>query len=336
MSLPPVPTITPAREPARLNPGMLLAALDLDGQAPGRAAEAYAALGYPVLPCFQPAPAGGCTCQAGARCHRPGKHPRLRAGRPGRGGVHEATCDLATVRRWWRRWPTANVAIRTGDRFDVADVDGQDGVAALRAILHHAGGLREAGPLARTGGGGWHLLFAPTGAGSPGEVLPGVDWRGQGGYILVAPSVHPSGRRYRWVRPLGLELPETPAALRALLAPPPQPSTPPPMAAARVVSGGYGRAALRSECVRLAVVTPGQPGRTGRNHALYLAAYRLGRLMAAGRLDPDQITTALTRVARQVGLSEREIGPTIASGLRNGTAHPRADLPNPPRQEAAR
>ncbi|HEY2958997.1 MAG TPA: bifunctional DNA primase/polymerase, partial [Actinomycetota bacterium] len=155
---------------------------------PARAAVVYAALGYPVLPCFEPAPGGGCTCRAGAGCHRPGKHPRLKARRPGRGGVHEASTDLATVRGWWRRWPRANVALRTGDRFDVADVDGPQGVEALRAILHNAPGALGAGPLARSGGGGWHLLFAPTGAGSPGAVLPGVDWRGQGGYVLVAPS----------------------------------------------------------------------------------------------------------------------------------------------------
>ena len=331
MTCPPVPT--PSGEPARLDPAVLLDTLG-DDLPPGRAAEVYATLGYPVLPCFQPAHGGGCTCRAGAACHRPGKHPRLRADRPGRGGVHEATCDLATVRRWWRRWPAANVAVRTGDRFDVADPDTPEGVEALRAVLHNAGAVLSTGPLARTGGGGWHVLFAPTGAGSPGEILPGVDWRGRGGYILVAPSVHPSGRRYRWVRPLGLELPEAPAALRALLAPPPRPSTRRGAGGGmRVVGGGYGPAALATECARLAAVPPGEPGRHGRNRALYLAAFRLGRLAGAGHLDPAEITAALADVARQVGLSVREIGPTIASGLRNGTAHPRTDLP---RQGAAR
>jgi hypothetical protein len=308
---------------------MLLAALGED-LAPGRAAELYAAFGYPVLPCFAPAPGGGCTCRAGAGCHRPGKHPRLKARRPGRGGVHEASTDPGRVRGWWRRWPAANVALRTGDRFDACDVDGPQGVEALRAILHNAPGALGAGPLARSGGGGWHLLFAATGTGSPGAVLPGVDWRGQGGYVLVAPSAHPSGRRYRWVRPLGLELPEAPAALRALLAPPARPGTPRGGGdRAWVVGGGYGRAALRSECARLAATPPGKPGRKGRNQALYLAAFRLGRLAAAGHLELAEITVALTQVARQVDLTEREIGPTIASGLRNGSAHPRPDVPAP-------
>ncbi len=104
----------------------------------------------------------------------------------------------------------------------------------------------------------------------------------------------------------------------------------------RVVGGGYGRAALRSECARLSATLPGEPGRKGRNHALYLAAFRLGRLAAAGHLDSDQITATLTDVARQLGLGEREIGPTIASGLRNGAAHPRLDLPAPARPEGRR
>jgi Bifunctional DNA primase/polymerase, N-terminal len=250
----------PTSTPERLAPGELVAGLGEDLE-PGRAAEVYAALGYPVLPVFEPTSTGACTCRAGRGCHRPGKHPRLRADRPGRGGVHEASCDPAMVRRWWHRWPSANVALRTGERFDVADVDRQEGVEALRAILSQAGAALGSGPLARTGGGGWHLLFAPTGAGSPTGVLAGVDWRGRGGYVLVWPSVHPSGRRYRWVRPLGLELPEAPAALRALLTPPPRPSTPRGGDRARVAGGGYGRAALRSECARLAATPPGRAAR---------------------------------------------------------------------------
>src|SRR6266540_1324426 len=198
-------------EPARIGPGALLAALGEDLE-PARAAEVYAALGYPVLPVFEPSP-DGCTCRAGAGCTRAGKHPRIT------GGVWQATTDPAVVRRWWRRWPAANLALRTGVRFDVADVDGQPGVEALRALLTNADRPLSSGPLARTGGGAWHLLFAPTGSGSPKRVLPGVDWRGRGGYVLVAPSAHPSGRRYRWVQPLTLELPQAPAGLRGAQGP---------------------------------------------------------------------------------------------------------------------
>jgi hypothetical protein len=96
-----------------------------------------------------------------------------------------------------------------------------------------------------------------------------------------------------------------------------------------VLGGGYGPAALQSECARLRATPPGGPGRPGRNRALYLAAFRLGRLAATGILDREEIIGALAEAARQVGLGERETRATIASGLRNGTAHPRTDLPTP-------
>ena len=61
-------------DPARLGPGELLAAI---GELPiGRAALAYATLGYPVVPMHAVCPGGGCTC-ADPTCRDPGKHPRL-------------------------------------------------------------------------------------------------------------------------------------------------------------------------------------------------------------------------------------------------------------------
>src|SRR6266540_4823480 len=118
--------VTAVRDRARLGPGDLLAAL---GElATGRAAEAYAALGFPVVPLHTPRP-DGCSCRAGRACPDPGKHPRLAGWR----GL--ATVDPAAVRGWWRRWPAANVGLATGGRFDVLDVDGPGGEAELRALV---------------------------------------------------------------------------------------------------------------------------------------------------------------------------------------------------------
>ena len=33
---------------------------------------------------------------------------------------------------------------------------------------------------------------------SAGRIAAGIDVRGEGGYVLAPPSVHPSGRRYCW------------------------------------------------------------------------------------------------------------------------------------------
>src|SRR5207247_964527 len=98
------------RGPARLSPGDLLGAL---GALPvGRAAEAYAALGYRVVPMHAVRSDGGCTCRRGTRCPDPGKHPCL-AGWP-----RAASATPAEVRSWWQRWPLANVGLATGTRFD--------------------------------------------------------------------------------------------------------------------------------------------------------------------------------------------------------------------------
>src|SRR5215475_1745030 len=74
------------------------------------AALAYAARGWHVFPCHTPT-AQGCSCRRTA-CNRIGKHPRWYDDT--KHGLKDATTNEATIRRWWRRWPTANIAIATG------------------------------------------------------------------------------------------------------------------------------------------------------------------------------------------------------------------------------
>ena len=49
-----------------------------------------------------------------------------------------------------------------------------------------------------TGGGGRHFVFQFSGGAVPKGLAPGVDLKADGGYIVLAPSLHPSGRRYKW------------------------------------------------------------------------------------------------------------------------------------------
>jgi hypothetical protein len=210
------------------------------------AALAYAARGIPVYPAHWPRPIMGgarlgCSCPRGPECDRPAKHPLVRH------GVNDATTNQAQLKRWWQRWPDANIGLATGVVFDALDVDGPAGVAALSQLACTAN-LRLHGPLVRTGGGGWHSWFAPTGLGNrPPHGLAHVDWRGRGGCVLAPPSRHISGRAYRWLRDLDqAPLPEVPAALRALL----ELSTPGPMdTPTRAVPVGhpYGRRVLADE-----------------------------------------------------------------------------------------
>ena len=293
----------------RLGPGDLLAAL---GELPcARAASLYAALGFSVVPMHSAQPGGRCSC-ADTGCADPGKHPRLR------GWQRLATTDPAVVGEWWQRWPQANLALMTGRRFDVLDLDGEQGVEALRAALCIEP-LAHPGPVARTGGRGWHLLYAPTGLGNRVGLLAGVDWRGRGGLIVAPPSQHTSGHRYTWARPLTATLPEVPAELRRLLAPPPTPRTTlPPAPTTPGHSGGYGRAALARERAAVATAPPGR-----RNATLNRAAFNLGQLVAVGLLENDQVRAVLLAAALEAGNPEPKARATILSGLRGGAAKPR-------------
>jgi len=306
-------------EPGRVGPGDLLAALGELGC--GRAAEVYAAVGFAVVAMHAPRPGGGCTCRAGSACSEAGKHPRLA------GWMRLAATDPARVAGWWRRWPDANVGLATGRRFDVLDLDGVQGVEALRAALQIAP-WEHPGPVARTGAGGWHLLYAPTGLGNRVGLLPGVDWRGRGGLIVAPPSWHASGGRYTWFRPLTAVLPAVPEGLRGLLAPPPATrATLPPAFRPAGGDGGragrYARAALQREAARVRAAPPGTC-----NHTLNRAAFNLGQLVAAGLLDADQVRAVLLAAALAAPATghadrQRKAKATITSGLRAGAARPR-------------
>lgn len=278
------------------------------------AALAYAAAGVPIVPLFEPrfGPGGRGACSCGRLdCRRPGKHPR------NRGGLTNASTDPDVITAWWERWPGANLGGRTGVVFDVCDVDGPEGAAAVRALLAADHG-RGAAPLTRTGSGGWHLHYAPTGQGNRVRFLPSVDWRGAGGYVVLPPSVHVSGHRYATVRPLRAPLPPVPPALLAKLQ---QTIGKPARSQHSARTGharGYGPAALTREADTVRAAAEGR-----RNDALNRAAFNLGQLIAADQLTEAEVEAELTDAARHAGLDAWEIAPTIASGLRAGARHPR-------------
>ena len=269
------------------------------------AALAYARHGIPVLPVHTPVRGGGCSCGRPG-CDRPGKHPRVRH------GLTEATVEPDRLEMWWSRWPQANVGLRTGVVMDVADVDSAEGWHGLQHLL---GGSLPAGPQVRTGSG-WHFWFAPLGWGNRVALLPGVDWRGAGGYVLAPPSLHAAGSRYAWLRGPGAELPTAPPALRELVAGPA--ATAWPHARMRIEHPArYAAVALEAESRRVAQAVPGT-----RNDTLNRAAFALGRLVGAGLLGELAVTYELTTAARRAGLGRAETIRTIRSGLTAGRRQP--------------
>ena len=144
------------------------------------AADAYARMGLPVFPL------------------RPrDKRPFLA------GGFKVATTDAGKVQEWWSRWPDANIGCPTGEvsGFWVLDVDLPDGPESLRALETRHGELRPSARI-RTGSGGLQFLFRHRRRikCSAGQLGRGLDVRGDGGYIVLPPSIHPCGGMYRWER----------------------------------------------------------------------------------------------------------------------------------------
>lgn len=97
---------------------------------------------------------------------------------------------------WWTKNPTANIAIVTGAVSGVIalDIDGPEGRANL-------GGRHLPLTWTATTGKGYHYFFRHPGGTVKNAVglEPGLDFRGDGGYVVAAGSVHPSGRIYEWM-----------------------------------------------------------------------------------------------------------------------------------------
>jgi hypothetical protein len=118
------------------------------------------------------------------------------------GGFQAATTDEKTIRVWWSRWPNANIGMPTGKASGVAaiDIDPRHGGDECIAQLIERHGEPPETPKSRTGGGGFHLLFKYEDGfrNSAGAIGAGIDTRGDGGYIVLPPSLHESGREYAW------------------------------------------------------------------------------------------------------------------------------------------
>ena len=246
-------------------------------------------------------------------------------------GVKDASTDEAIVRAWWTDTPDANVGLATGaaSGLFVVDVDGAVGSDSLGLLLLENGppaeGPQHDGACVRTGSG-WHLYFAlpPAGARVPnsaGRIAPGLDLRGDGGYVIASPSRHVSRVRYVWIDPPRDEGLPTPRPWLLDLAAPPRPTAtnaPAPLKVRPTGASSYGRAAAIAELEELAQAQEGQ-----RNDALNRAAFSLGQLVAGGELSADGTRTALMEVATAIGLRRHEAELTIESGLRAGGNWPR-------------
>lgn len=274
---------------SRLDEGMRLALV----------ARELARLGVPVFPC---APGG--------------KRPI-----PVR-GFHEATTDAGQVEAWWRHRPRANLAIPTGTASGVVvvdvDVHKVNGYVAFERAAY-SGVLPEPLAVVTTPTGGRHLYYpadAEREQRSWQVGRAGIDFRGDGGYIIVPLSQRMiDGRRMQYrvesvtARPVAwLDA----QRLRDFLDPRPKYTTAP------VPPGGWPL-----DVARLASQVANRP-EGERNLGLFKAACR----MAEHGHSPREALDALGLAASQSGLGEREITRTVGSAYRHvSTYGPRRRAP---------
>lgn len=277
----------------------------------GRAALDLARAGVPVFPCG------------------PDKRPLTAH------GFKDASRDEATVAAMWAAHPRALIGVPTGAASGLYVVDcdtdkttgetlGENTLCALG--FHH---LFPATPGCITQSGGLHLYFRHPGAGygnTAKKIGPGVDTRGEGGYVIVPPSRTAAGE----YRPRGdldpSSLPELPERLRRMLE---APAAPLRIDTGPSSSDKWADTALRNELSGLLAAPEGQ-----RNHALNKAAFALGQIVAGGGLSESFVRDRLTAAAQGIGLDARETAATINSGLNKGLTEPRGPKEKEPAPSA--
>jgi hypothetical protein len=149
----------------------------------------YLDMGWGVYPAHSISRNGFCSC-GNTKCPCPGKHPI------GRWLEYQNRLPTRREVELWFSSLECNIGTITGRTSNLAviDVDGDLGISSLGTV-HPENTL-----LARTGGGGFHLFYSlkepvPTRT----KAFPGIDIRADGGYVVLPPSKHKSGRNYEWV-----------------------------------------------------------------------------------------------------------------------------------------
>jgi len=114
------------------------------------------------------------------------------------------------VKSFCKRYPNADIGIVTGKRHNlfVLDCDSQEAYESLQALLPDSLTL----PVVKTPRG-YHLYFSypknidlTVGV----DIMPGVDYRGDGGYVIAPPSKKGA---YKWIVDLNTERPALPPAI---------------------------------------------------------------------------------------------------------------------------
>jgi len=128
-------------------------------------------------------------------------------------GKDDASHDVELVRDWWVQRPTANIGIRPAHGVLVVDVDPRNGGTTALVELTGSARWSESNVDGLDGWGGlhaWDRVAVPLRA----RLCDGVDLKHHSGYVVMPPSLHPSGKRYVWANDLPIA--DVPAWLRCM------------------------------------------------------------------------------------------------------------------------
>ena len=279
----------------------------------------YAERGIAVFP-LGPAKRPLARCAA---CRPPGACPgrdECRCGVDTCHGFYAATSDHAVINGWWGRYPDWQIGLRTGQVSDLValDVDLDKGGLDSLIALQQAG-LDIRGTAVQLSGSGlsFHLLYSHPGGTVPnsaGRLGDGLDVRGDGGYVVGAPSRHPAtGAHYQLLGELAQlpvwRPPSHPEHARSFSATPQQQRN------RSVALRGTGRLTSTRVQALVDLVGSAQPGR--RREMLFWAGCRLAECAGtqAARMVVAQL---LLEAAGSAGMTEHKAFDTLRGALQQG------------------
>lgn len=237
-------------------------------------------------------------------------------------GFWSATTDLDLIHRWWTEEPDANIGAPCKlNGWAVLDIDPRNGGHASLCALEERVGVLPGTVMQITGGDGLHALYQSPDFDLPKEPFAGVEFK-HNNYIVLAPSVHASGGRYRWSGDGQFRRPEAawPAALlprkekreRAAVA-----ALPPGDLRHRFWRGGQhggrGKRWTIPELVQYVMDSVEGDRQYGRNNRLYFAACRAHEQAERGLLNLVEAEVALLAAAAAVGTPDGEAQATFDS-----------------------
>lgn len=242
-------------------------------------------------------------------------------------GLKDATRSSRIIEIWFgERHPAAVIGIPTGEKLGAwvldldrhGDLDGHTWLAEMEA---------KHGPLpdtarATTANGGSHIFFTHVnGVRNRAAIAPGVDTRGDGGYIVGPGSVMADGRRYQWVDYDGDGLPEfadAPAWLIDMVITKAQPpvETKPREYTYQPENSGAARYAAKAFEMELDVLSSHSVG--GRGQKLFASACSIGELVATGLISRSEAEAGLWDAARACGVAQKDGQAKTADRIKRG------------------